>query len=149
MSPLEKNIFVFILLGFFSIQVFANEVLPEIKADQSISTSGYFQLSWHLESAGKGSQVNQFIVQQSRSKDFEKSNILYQGSDTASLISGLPDGKYFYRVQKQGQAGWSNVVQVDVQHHSLGTAVQFFFAGLLVFIATLFMILKGVRQSQA
>jgi hypothetical protein len=68
------------------------------------------------------------------------------------VLSGKSDGKYFYRVrytppdEPQG-AMWSEVVNVSVEHHSLPKAVGFFISGLIVFAATLFMIINGARKS--
>jgi hypothetical protein len=42
---------------------------------------------------------------------------------------------------------WSEVVNVSVEHHSLPKAVGFFISGLIVFAATLFMIINGARKS--
>jgi hypothetical protein len=40
-------------------------------------------------------------------------------------------------------------VRVQVQHHPLGTALQFFGLGLLVFALTLFTILHGIRKTRS
>lgn len=119
-----------------------------IQTDQSEATAGYFHLTWQTNPEPVD-QESEFIVQQSRTPDFEQARNLYSGTEKASLISGLADGVYYYRVRQQNDSGWSEPVRVQVRHHPLSTALQFFSVGLLVFALTLFTILHGIRKTRS
>lgn len=118
---------------------------PQLSSDAEISSAGYYQLSWESDADGE------YELQESHDSDFSKSRILYQGPDTASLISGRADGTYYYRTRlvnddSQMENAWSNVVQVEVNHHSLSRAFVFFAVGAVVFIATLVVVLLGTKN---
>jgi hypothetical protein len=140
-------VFFFFLL-FLSTRIFADSTVPmNISSDHEIATAGYFQLSWGVVSNRAAAvTVNDYIVQKSTTPGFQDATVLYEGSETASLISGMKNGEYFFRVRRKDQAEWSKPVRVQVIHHSIGTAMQFFLAGLLVFLVTLVVIVKGARQ---
>lgn len=120
---------------------------PHLQTDSSTSTAGYYRLTWDGDDDG-----TQYQLQESRQRDFSTPQTLYEGPDRASLLSGRHDGEYFYRVRTvpaQGQPGpWSDVVAVEVAHHSLGRAFLFFGLGAVVFIATLVMIVGGTLKSK-
>ncbi|MGY6277356.1 hypothetical protein [Methylomonas sp. MgM2] len=111
---------------------------PKINSDTKLATAGYFQLRWHDESDGS------FQLQQASNLDFADAVTIYQGPDQATVVSGLPDGDYFYRIRGNGQA-WSEPLKVSVQHHSLAKAFAFFGLGAGMFVAMLAVLLKGVR----
>lgn len=76
--------------------------------------------------------------------DFTDSKTLYQGPDTATLVSGRKNGTYYYRVRSEKPGSdWSNAVEVKVAHHPLSRAFMFFSLGALVFVATLTMVVRG------
>jgi hypothetical protein len=62
----------------------------------------------------------------------------------------MVDGDYYYRGRLEGLDGtpsqWSPVVGVTVEHHSLIKALGFFLVGLVVFLATLFLIAIGAKR---
>ena len=119
----------------------ANSETIQLSSDSEIATAGYFQLRWQ----GPTSEYN---LQESSTAEFTFSKNLYRGSDTASVISGKPDGDYYYRVSSHDSSLplESNIVKVTVAHHSLNDALMFFIAGAIVFITILIMIFKGSRQ---
>ena len=150
MSPPGKQSLVFPVALLLMLSLCMQEVVAAsaIQADQSIATAGYFRLTWQTNPTSTD-QESEFVVQQSRTQGFEQVRNLYQGTEKASLISGMPDGVYFYRVKEKDASGWSVPVRVQVQHHPLGTALQFFGLGLLVFALTLFTILHGIRKTRS
>ncbi|WP_455209612.1 hypothetical protein [Kaarinaea lacus] len=137
---------------------------PKLTVDMDIATAGYYRLTWSVDKAQAGAV---FVLQEAITSRFENPQITYRGPDLATVISGKSDGMYYYRVRRtqpneseeissdavkpegvmSEEAMWSEVVRVDVQHHSLSKAVGFFIAGLIVFAATLFMIVNGARKS--
>lgn len=87
-----------------------------------------------------------FILQEAASPEFSNASILYQGPDTATLVSGKADGTYYYRIRNTTTpAEWSNITKVTVTHHPLSRAFMFFILGALVFVATLVMVIRGNR----
>jgi hypothetical protein len=116
---------------------------PQLESDTDLSTEGYFQLSWHSEQPGN------FELQQAPSEDFHHARSIYQGEDMATVISGLPNGRYFYRVRHENSTTWSEPVRVAVKHHPLSRAFGFFSLGAVMFLATLLVLIKGARSRRS
>jgi len=126
---------------------------PDLESDSDLATAGYFRLSWH------GSDLNDsnnddYLLQEASDPDFSSVKTLYEGPDTASLVSGRINGVYYYRVGKYGVqnnnqaeelSSWSNVVKVEVAHHPLSRAFMFFALGAIVFLATFVVVITGSR----
>lgn len=118
---------------------------PDLRASPERATDGVYRLSWEAHGAPR------FELQESDGADFNPARPVYTGSDTASVITGKPDGAYFYRVRVLGESGpgpWSEPLQVTVQHHSLARALQFFVVGALVFAVLLAVIVRGAREDE-
>jgi len=116
----------------------SSHATPKLESDTSVSTAGYYQLHWVNGKSGD------FVLQESASPNFSNVRTLYQGPDTATLISGRRNGSYYYRVENTSSTGdWSNAVEVKVAHHPLSRALMFFSLGALVFIATLTIVIRG------
>ena len=113
-----------------------------LTSDQSVSTAGYYQLSWEMKNASPGTV---YILEQT-AEDAETAEQIYRGSDTATMISGKPDGRYNYVVRTEDGSSSSNPLTVTVAHHSLATAFNFFIIGVVVFIFILIAIVLGNRQ---
>jgi hypothetical protein len=117
---------------------------PQLDSDTVLSTAGYFQLSWSAPSSSSASP-ELYVLQQSENQDFNNAKTLYQGPDQASVISGLSNSTYYYRVRLADAPDWSNTLAVEVKHHSLSRALGFFILGAMMFLATTFVLLKGAR----
>jgi hypothetical protein len=122
----------------------AQNLTPVLSSDSAIATAGYFRLSWETDATW-------VELQEAQESTFQIPHSLYAGPDQATLISGKPDGTWYYRVRgvnatKQGP--WSEPVTVTVHHHSLVQALLFFALGLTVFVATLAMIIQGTRATK-
>jgi hypothetical protein len=113
----------------------------QLSTDSQVSTAGYYQLSW----SGKASV---FQLHESTTPDFRTFNIIYEGKDLARVMSGKPDGDYFYRLRtnRNNQPYTSNVVKVTVAHHPLKNAILFFSAGAIVFVSIIILVVKGNRK---
>ena len=88
--------------------------------------------------------------QQAADPEFHTVRTLYIGPDRAAVISGKPDGVWYYRMRtvKAGQSGpWSEPLAVTVSHHSLGRAVAFFTLGVVIFLGILAVVIRGARHS--
>ncbi len=124
--------------------VAADPAQPDLAANPTLATAGYFTLSWSAE------DTTQFELQQSKRSSFSQADTLYRGADTATIISGRGDGEYYFRVRALGTNGaasqWSETVKVDVAHHSLGRAVGFFITGAVMFVLTLWVLIHGAHR---
>jgi len=114
---------------------------PTLNSDTKLSTAGYFQLSWQDPAS------QSFELQKSSDPDFHDAVTLYHGPDKATVISGLPNGNYFYRVRSEDGL-WSKAVEVTVKHHSLGKALGFFGLGAAMFVVMVVLLVKGARRKE-
>jgi len=122
------------------------EKAPAVNASTAIAEAGNYRVSWQTET-----DHTLFQIEESTSSTFKPSRIIYQGEDSASIVSGRSNGNYFYRArildkQLEPASDWSEPVRITVEHHSLQRAFTFFAIGLVVFIATLLVIIRGSRH---
>lgn len=110
-----------------------------LSSDTEISSEGYFVLSWESDT-----QLP-LTLQQSQSAAFDDVRITNLPADGSITITGLRDGNYFYRVLAADQEQ-SNIIQVQVEHHTLARAFSFFSLGLVLFIVLLVTILIGRKR---
>jgi len=146
-----------IFLLFLSVMVSAQEgdvavsaiAAPEFESpDSNFTNSGSIKISWKLPESIAAENNYTYVLQQSLSPDFDSVKIRYSGPDLATYISGLKNGTYNYRIRsvRDGKTSpWSEVIVVTVEHHSLQLAFILFGLGAIVFIATVFVVVKGVR----
>lgn len=138
-----------LLSGMFAIGLFIHPFTAagaalKLQADTDVATAGYFQLHWDA-----GQSTNRLV--ESRDPEFENRRVVYEGPDTARLMSGKRDGQYYYRLERTRPSDSlasepeivSNTLQVTVSHHSTERAFTFFAIGAVVFLATLIMVLAG------
>jgi hypothetical protein len=118
-------------------QVAAQEV--QLETDTAVANAGYFQLRWNASSAVE--------LEESTTPDFTAPRRLYSGSDRARVVSGKPDGDWYYRARPVSSgSSFSNIVKVEVRHHPLKRAVAYFVVGAVVFLATALLIVNGARE---
>lgn len=110
----------------------------ELRPDTDVATAGYYQLLWTSEEP--------IVVEEARTRNFADPEVIYRGTDNATVLSGKRDGDWYYRARTAGPGGeFGEPVRVTVQHHPLGRAFGFFALGAVVFLATLSLIVSGVR----
>lgn len=133
-----------VVISACSIIVSPNAVAaPVLSSSDTLSTAGYFRLSWSTQSK-QNSESTEYELQQAANNAFSSPKTIYTGPDEASVISGLSDQTYFYRV-RANEGDWSPVAKVEVKHHPLSRAFGFFALGAVMFIATVVVLLKGAR----
>jgi hypothetical protein len=111
---------------------------PGLSVDNAVATAGFYSLGW-----GGTAQVE---LQEAAGPDFDQPVTVYTGPDRATVISGKPNGTWFYRIRSlddQRTGPWSEPLTVTVAHHSLTRAFLFLGLGVIVFIATVLMIVRG------
>jgi hypothetical protein len=117
----------------------AQSSVPQLSSDSSVATAGFFRLSWDTDAA-------QVELQEASDNDFRSARTYYKGADKAALISGKPNGDWYYRIRAlQGDVPgpWSEPLLVTVVHHPLSRALLFFGLGLAVFIAIVVLVVRG------
>jgi hypothetical protein len=124
----------------------ASAQTPSLHANTNLSTDGYFVLSWDYSVPLDKSAV--FQLKESVTDDFAAAKTIYRGPDKARVMSGKANGIYHYRLWLAGapQVMGSDVVVVEVRHHSMIRALFFFTLGLIVFGSILATVLLGVRR---
>lgn len=136
----------------------ASAAQPEtvkLQASESLSTAGYFNLSWNSVirdsvTAETASGNDEFVLQQSGSAEFADPIEWHLKKSTSFAMSGLENGTYYYRVGLWPQPeAWSNVVQVEVKHHSLEKALAIFTLGALIFCVLVAVVLINRKQANS
>ncbi|WP_018175089.1 MULTISPECIES: hypothetical protein [unclassified Thioalkalivibrio] len=112
-------------------------VLAEPRFDDppTDSRDGGLTLEWNAEGPVE--------LEQASGPDFDDARVIYRGGDTSSVISGLPDGEYRFRLRADGADDWADEARIDVAHHSLARAFGFFALGGVVFLVLIVAILRG------
>lgn len=114
----------------------------QLDADTDVANAGYFQLRWSASGA--------IELEESTTPDFQAPRLVYSGSDAARVMSGKPDGDWYYRarpVAPNGSDGrFSSTVKVTVRHHPIERAIGYFIVGAVVFLATAMLIVSGARR---
>ncbi len=119
---------------------------PIVQSDTVLSTAGYFRISWTNPKQETATQT--YELQQANTPEFINADVRYQGPDSAVVISGLSNQTYYYRVRNAGSGEWSNTISVEVKHHSLSRAFGFFTLGIVMFIATVAVLISGARKGR-
>jgi hypothetical protein len=120
--------------------------VPKLEANGD-TQGGNLTLSWSLPEAPPGVT---FQVQQAQDASFEAARDVYRGQHTGSVVSGLRDGRFHFRVRYQtpsGWSGWSEPVAFRVEHPPLSTALALFALGAVVFGATAWVVVRGTRET--
>jgi hypothetical protein len=108
---------------------------PAFESPPARDSAGFFSLSW--------SGAERFELEQATAPDHVDARIIYRGGDTATTISGLPDGAYRFRIRADGNDTWSDEAVVGVEHHPLSRAFLFFALGAGVFLVLVLAIARG------
>lgn len=110
-------------------------------------SAGYLTLEWtSLESEVA------YEVQKAEKDTFLDASMIYRGENDKLFISGLKNGKYYYRIRAVTEggktSGWSKPLTLRVTHHSSGRAAILFLLGFLVFTAIVLVIIKGNKLTE-
>lgn len=106
-----------------------------------VSQDGHIKLEWQPAAAS-----SVFEVQQATDESFREARAIYRGPDRATFISGLKNGTYYFRVRAE-DSDWSNVLKLEVTHHSLSLTYILMGLGSIVFLCTAGMVIYGARKS--
>ncbi len=131
------------ILWFLNIQNgIAQEIAPKLFSNTNVASAGFYRLHWETA-------IKQVELQEADNSAFNSPTVFYEGSDSATVISGKPNGTWYYRIrtiENQLRSDWSDPVVVTVSHHSLSRALLFFLVGLIMFITTVLLVVKGTKN---
>jgi len=147
--------FASLLCGIAVAQPVSENAIPVFTSpNPAVSDSGYTKLVWSYSNYPVIPEHIEFELQQSTSIDFQNSVLKYKGQDTATYISGLPNGTYFFRIRAihhntQQSGEWSEPLTLAVQHHSLYLAFILMAVGAVVFASTVAVIVRGAATTSS
>lgn len=114
------------------------------------SPEGKAVLSWSWPEAAAGAAAT-FEVQQSTDPAFAPARVIYEGPDQATVVTGLPEGAYYYRVRVVAgsvpSTDWSAVATVNVVYPGRRTVGWLMALGSVVFLATVTAVGAGHRSA--
>lgn len=116
--------------------------VPSAIFDSSIpskSYSGHFKISWRPQTLQR---VVKYRLERSSAVTFLSSELVYEGEETSTFLSGLENGSYFFRVSAN-EGAWSKVASVEVKHFNSGFAILLFVIGLFTFLGIVAVIWHG------
>lgn len=108
-----------------------------------IPESGRVEFSWPNPGSAE------VVLQQAADADFESPVIRYEGKDSASVITGLPEGTHYFRVGTSGSDTWSDAVEIEVAFVSRGRLYLLLGLGGIVVLATVGAIIGGHWRTEA
>ena len=143
--PVAAFVLVFALMLAAPLQALAESSL---RASPERSQDGVYQLEWTATDA--------VVLEESMDAGFANPITVYAGRDQATTLSGRANGTYYYWLRSSARAGDDTApssrtapVRVEVAHHPLSRAVGFFAVGLVVFAATVVLVVTGERRAQS
>lgn len=104
----------------------------------TISEDGVVAFGWSESDVG-----TEFELQQATTKSFSETKTRYRGPDRGSVITGLGEGTYFFRVRVSDADHWSAPVRVEVKYMNMALVWTLMGVGVFVFGATVTAILRG------
>jgi hypothetical protein len=112
------------------------------------TNEGHATLRWSLpEQVDTTASSLIFELEQSRGPGFEDHRLRHRGPERAFFVSGLTDGRNYFRVRAVpagSPAGpWSDVLVIEVEYPDRGQVILFLVVGCLVFGGTIAAIVSG------
>jgi len=130
--------------------VFGATVFTTSNTNLLTSEEGKVALQWSRSESAPETNV-EFQLQQSDTAGFSDPKTLYEGPDRGTVVTGLPEGEYFYRVRAveraRSNSPWSGTLTVKVQYPDRKTVAALMILGMGVFIGTVTAIVVGHRRA--
>ncbi|GAA5482154.1 fibronectin type III domain-containing protein [Haloferula sargassicola] len=117
------------------------ELTPDA-AGRLVSNDGTIDLRWS-EKAG-----SEFELQQAREADFSRPHLRYRGTDHETVLTGLAEGTYHFRVRETPDGEWSEPLVFEVEYMNRGPLFLLLGTGAFVALSTIVAILHGYSQNR-
>lgn len=112
-------------------------------AAETVSEDGVVGFAWE-----EPAETTDFELQQATAADFSDAKVRYHGPDRGSVITGLGEGTYFFRVRAEGSKTWSAPVKVEVRYMDMGLVWALMGVGVFMFGATVTAIVRGHYEQE-
>jgi len=119
---------------------------PNLDADHQpnpdgrrISDDGTVDLVWTVPD---GLEAPEFELQQSLDPDFPDPDTRYRGEENETVLTGLREGSYHFRV-RAGEGPWSEPLTLEVVFMNRGTLLLLVGTGALVAVLTIAAVVRG------
>ena len=120
-----------------------------------VSDDGTVDLSWSLpgaDAAAAEESATTYQLEQSPNADFADSKLRYEGPDLASVLTGLREGQYHFRVRatdpESGAGTWSEPLTLHVKFMDRGQLALLLVTGALVATMTIGAIISGFLKNR-
>jgi hypothetical protein len=124
-------------MGTFGIDFSDRKVLEEGPSD-----NGAFTLSWEKAPEAK------VVVEQAPSADFSEALVIYSGTDRATVVTGLREGRHYFRIRLENAPAWSEPLVLRVEFVSKATLRLLLAIGAVVVLATVGVIIFGFLKDR-
>ncbi len=104
------------------------------------SDSGVVKLEW---AGADGDSEVDFELERSIYSDFSDAELVYEGSDLSTHLTGLREGEYFFRIRESGEAEWSEPLRVKVEFIGRTKLFTLLGVGFVVCVFTVAAIFQG------
>lgn len=93
-----------------------------------------------------------YRLEQATTADFSDAKLRYEGPDPASVLTGLREGDYHFRVRAIGANGepgpWSEPLELHVEFMNRGTLALLLITGGIVAAMTIVAIISGFLKNR-
>ncbi|MEM0968321.1 MAG: hypothetical protein AAGJ31_03135 [Verrucomicrobiota bacterium] len=110
------------------------------EVEGAVSDNGTITLRWESDSE------LEVILQQSSLQSFEEASVRYEGTDGASVLTGLAEGSHYFRLGT-GSGEWSPPLEVRIEFFPRGQLTLLLSLGGVVVLATVGAIVGGYCQA--
>lgn len=108
------------------------------------SEDGTVELEWTQETEGAAT----FRIERATSPVFKKPMLVYEGPDTATFVSGLPEGLHYFRL-REGTEPWGNsVLVIEVTFVSETLVVILLTGGVLCLLLLIAALVQGHKRER-
>ncbi|BCX50011.1 conserved hypothetical protein [Haloferula helveola] len=129
--------------------------MPDAETGLRVSDDGTVDLSWSVPGANAPAEADPaltYLLEQSPDAAFSESKVRYEGPDMASVLTGLREGEYHFRVRavdSQGEASpWSEPLVLNVKFMDRGQLTLLLVTGALVATMTVVAIISGFLKNR-
>lgn len=145
--------YLFPLLAIMPSFLAAQTSFIEPEGDVYVTDDGTVALAWEPGTPETEGGDLVYEVRRSASPDFTDPVFVYEGQDTASFVSGLPEGNYYFKIRARSIDGefppWGEAyLLVTVDYIEPGIVILLMSAGLVTFIAVIASIVMGHRAAK-
>lgn len=108
----------------------------------SPSSDGSVSLSWEKD------ESLSIVVEQAADAAFTDPKVRYEGTDTGTVLTGLPEGMHYFRIRSSGESEWSEPLEMKVEFFERRKLALLLGIGGVVVIATIGSVIVGFLRTK-